>query len=82
MLKPYARKKGTAAVQRESGDAFDVICRLKKQANSEKFLRLFDEGDFSEYGYHSGEDLAFGTLIAFRAGTSPELIHTIFRTYE
>lgn len=79
MLKPYARKKGTAAVQRESGDAFDVICSLKKQANSEKFLRLFDEGDFSEYGSHSEADLALCTLIAFRAGPSPELIDTIFR---
>lgn len=79
MLKPYARKKGTAAVQRESGEAFDVICSLKKQANSEKFLRLFDEGDFSEYGSYSEADLALCTLIAFRAGPSPELIDTIFR---
>lgn len=58
---------------------FDIICRLRKQKNGEKFSKLFDEGDFSDYGSHSEADLALCSMIAFRVGDDPDAIDQIFR---
>ena len=58
---------------------FDVICKLRKQKNGEKFCKLFDEGDFSDYGSHSEADLALCSMIAFRVGDDPDAIDQIFR---
>lgn len=44
-----------------------VISAMRKQKNSEKFCKLFDEGDFSDYGSQSEADLALCTMIAFGA---------------
>jgi len=53
---------------------FDIICNLRKQKNGDKFRRLFDEGDISDYGTHSEADAALCSLIAFRTGDDVALI--------
>ncbi len=58
---------------------FDIICNLRKQKNGAKFIKLFDKGDYSDYGSASEADLALCTMLAFRAGNSPTLIDTLFR---
>ena len=58
---------------------FDIICKLRKQKNGEKFCKLFDEGDFSDYGSQSEADLALCSMIAFRVGDDPDAIGQIFR---
>ena len=56
-----------------------IITSLRRQKNSEKFCKLFDGGDFSDYSSHSEADLALCTMIAYRAGDRPELIDAAFR---
>ena len=58
---------------------FDIICNLRKQKNGEKFRKLFDYGDISDYGTHSEADAALCSLIAFRTGDDANLIDEIFR---
>jgi hypothetical protein len=58
---------------------FDLICNLRKQKNGEKFCKLFDKGDFSDYGSQSEADAALCALLAFRAGPDPEMIDAVFR---
>lgn len=58
---------------------FDLICNLRKQKNGDKFRKLFDDGDISDYGSHSEADAALCALIAFRTGDDPEMIDTLFR---
>lgn len=67
--------------KRDSGseEDFDLICSLRKQKNGEKFKKLFDLGDFSDYGSQSEADAALCALIAFRTGNDPERIDRIFR---
>ena len=45
---------------------FDLICNLRKQKNGDKFRKLFEEGDITDYGSHSEADAALCALIAFR----------------
>ena len=77
--------KGIATAPREprndnKDDAlFDIVCNLRKQKNGEKFKKLYDDGDFSDYGSQSEADLALCTMIAFRTGERPELIDAVFR---
>ena len=50
-------------------EALDVIASLRTQKNGEKFAKLFDEGDISEYDEDdSRADAALCSLIAFRTG--------------
>jgi P4 family phage/plasmid primase-like protien len=58
---------------------WDIICKLRKQKNGEKFCRLYDEGDFSDYGSHSEADCALCAMIAFRVGADNKAIDKIFR---
>jgi len=58
---------------------FDIACALRKQQNSEKFIRLYDKGDFSEYGSQSEADAALCSMIAFRTGNDPDAIDKVFR---
>lgn len=60
-------------------EIFDIVCNLRKQKNGEKFKKLYDEGNFSDYGSQSEADAALCALIAFRTGPDPEAIDTIFR---
>lgn len=60
-------------------EAFEIVSALRRQKNGAKFVRLYDEGDFSDYGSQSEADLALCSIIAFRAGNYPQLIDYIFR---
>ena len=60
-------------------ETFDIICNLRRQKNGAKFVKLFDKGDFSDYGSQSEADLALCTMLAFRTGNNPEMIDTLFR---
>lgn len=59
--------------------ATDIICELGKQANGEKFKRLFNVGDIGDYGSQSEADVALCALIAYRTGANYDLIDHIFR---
>lgn len=59
---------------------FDIVCNLRKQKNGEKFKRLYDEGDISDYGSQSEADAALCALIAFRTGPNFGDIDEIFRS--
>lgn len=37
----------------DDAETFDIICELRKQKNSAKFIKLFDDGDYSDYDSHS-----------------------------
>jgi len=77
------RKKPKAKYSaKRDGDraVFDIVCDLRKQKNGEKFIRLYDKGDFSEYGSQSEADAALCALIAFRTGADPEAIDEVFRS--
>ncbi len=58
---------------------FDIVCDLRKQKNGDKFIQLYDKGDFSEYGSQSEADAALCALIAFRTGADPDAIDEVFR---
>ena len=53
---------------------------LKTLNNGDKFIRLYDKGDFSEYGSQSEADAALCALIAFRTGADPDAIDEVFRS--
>ncbi len=58
---------------------FDIVCNLRKQKNGEKFSKLYDKGDFSDYGSQSEADAALCAMIAFRTGPDPPAIDELFR---
>ena len=68
-----AKRDGDSAV-------FDIVCDLRKQKNGDKFIRLYDKGNFSEYGSQSEADAALCALIAFRTGADPDAIDEVFRS--
>ena len=77
------RKKPKAKYSaKRDGDraVFDIVCDLRKQKNGDKFIRLYDKGDFSEYGSQSEADAALCALIAFRTGVDPDAIDEVFRS--
>lgn len=67
--------------KRDGGDkeVFDIVASLTKQKNGEKFRRLYNDGDYSEYGSQSEADCALCAMIAFRTGADPQMIDTVFR---
>ena len=75
------RQSRTNRSGRKSGKQADqIIAALKKQRNSEKFIKLFDRGDISDYNNDdSAADCALVSLIAFRTGDDPELIFEIIQ---
>lgn len=79
--KEMRRKPKVKYSAKRDGDreTFDIICDLRKQKNNQKFIALFDNGDFSSYGSQSEADCALCALIAFRVGPDPEAIDEIFR---
>lgn len=58
-------------------EVFDIVANLLKQKNGEKFRKLYNDGDFSDYGSRFEADCA---LIAFRTGAHPQIIDTVFRS--
>jgi len=77
MLK--SEKTNYSAKRDGDRETFDIICNLRKQKNGEKFKKLYDEGNFSDYGSQSEADAALCALIAFRTGPDPEAIDAVFR---
>jgi len=80
------KEKAKYSAERDGDRAdFDIVCNLRKQKNGDKFKRLYDNGDKSDYLNAHGEpddsraDCALCTLIAFRTGPDPEAIDRIFR---
>lgn len=76
------KPKEKYSAKRDGGDkaAFDIVASLLKQKNGEKFRKLYQDGDFSDYGSQSEADCALCAMIAFRTGADPEMIDTIFRS--
>lgn len=74
-----AEKKRYSESRDGDKETFDIISNLRKQKNGDKFRRLFDEGDISDYGTHSEADAALCSMIAFRTGDNAEMIDIIFR---
>lgn len=68
--------------RRDGGDkeVFDIVASLLKQKNGEKFRKLYDDGDYSEYGAQSEADCALCAMIVFRTGADPQMIDTVFRS--
>lgn len=60
-------------------DAFDIVASLRKQKNGAKFSKLYDDGDYSDFGSHSEADASLCSMIAFRTGPNPTAIDEIFR---
>ncbi|MBQ9662702.1 MAG: hypothetical protein IJV40_06080 [Oscillospiraceae bacterium] len=60
-------------------EALDIVQALRRQGNAEKFSRLYDQGDLSDYLSRSEADLALCSIIAFRTGNRPDLIDAVFR---
>lgn len=82
MRRATKAKRSTKASRANAGSSdgdFDIICNLRKQKNGEKFSKLFDSGDFSDYGSHSEADAALCSMIAFRTGPDPAAIDEVFR---
>ena len=79
--KNMRRKEKAKYSEKRDGDKadFDIVCSLRKQKNGDKFIKLYDEGDFSDYGSQSDADAALCALIAFRTGPDPDAIDTLFR---
>lgn len=61
-------------------EVFDIVASLLKQKNGEKFRKLYNDGDYSEYGSQSEADCALCAMIAFRTGANPQMIDTVFRS--
>ncbi len=81
--KDMRRKQKERYSEKRDGDdktLFDIVCNLRKQKNGEKFSRLYDNGDFSDYGSQSEADCALCAMIAFRTGPDPEMIDRVFRS--
>jgi putative DNA primase/helicase len=79
--KNMRRKEKTKYSAKRDGDRadFDIACNLRKQKNGDKFRKLYDQGDFSDYGSQSEADAALCAIIAFRTGPDPDAIDAVFR---
>lgn len=52
---------------------------LRMQKNADKFVKLYDRGDTSDYGSQSEADAALCAMIAFRTGNDPDAVDAVFR---
>ena len=74
-------KKVCYSEKRENDQGtFDIVCNLRKQKNGDKFIKLFDKGDITDYGSQSEADASLCSLIAFRTGADSTAIDNIFRS--
>ncbi|MGT2866533.1 phage/plasmid primase, P4 family [Streptococcus fryi] len=63
----------------EEVDTFDLICQMRKAKNGEKFKKLFDQGDYSDFGSQSEADLSLCSMMVFWTGDNPPLLDQLFR---
>ncbi len=80
--KNMRRKPKSSYSAKRDGDRalFDTVCNLRKQKNGEKFSKLYDDGDFGDYGSQSEADAALCAMIAFRTGPDPVAVDEVFRS--
>ncbi|MCD7831754.1 MAG: phage/plasmid primase, P4 family [Firmicutes bacterium] len=80
--KNMRRKPKNSYSAKRDGDRalFDTVCDLRKQKNGEKFSKLYDNGDFSDYSSQSEADAALCAMIAFRTGPDPAAVDEVFRS--
>jgi len=80
--KNMRRKPKSSYSAKRDGDRalFDTVCNLRKQKNGEKFSKLYDDGDFGDYGSQSEADAALCAMIAFRTGPDPAAVDEVFRS--
>ena len=84
VMKPETNPVDTSAFRNHLSKTCDkgtirFLNKLYGQKNGKKFQKLFEEGDFSDYGSQSEADLALCHMIAFRAGDDPDTVDRIFR---
>lgn len=77
ILDSYMRRPGMKSPLDAKADK--VIRELRSQKNAIKFSRIFDDGQWEEYGSQSEVDAAMCAIIAFRTGDDPQLIDAVFR---
>ena len=67
------KPKQKYSAKRDGGDkeVFDIVANLLKQKNGEKFRKLYNDGDFPDYGSQSEADCALCAMIAFCTGADP-----------
>lgn len=64
-----------------TGDDAELLDKARKARNGDKFRRLYDHGDISEYGGDdSAADLALCSMLAFYTGPEPQRIDSLFRS--
>ena len=77
-LEPFMKGPTALAYSKDPVAAAKVAAEFAKK-NGEKFKKLYDEGDFSDYGSQSEADAALCAIIAFRTGPDPDAIDAVFR---
>ena len=78
-MRKAEKKKYSPKRDGDDKGTFKYIAYLRSQKNGEKFCKLFDEGDISDYGSSSEADCALCALIAFRTGPDPAQIDAVYR---
>lgn len=80
--KNMRREQKVKYSEKRDGDKelFNIVASLLKQKNGEKFRKLYNAGDYSDYGSQSEADCALCAMIAFRTGPDPEMIDAVFRS--
>ena len=82
--KPEVRTLTTDEVPHDPGElgleAMETVQGLRRQGNAEKFCKLYDRGNFTDYQSQSEADLALCSMIAYRTGDRPDLIDAVFRS--
>lgn len=79
MLRKVLQRKMVPEIDGDDQELFDIICDCRRFKNGDKFSKLYDQGDISDYGSHSEADLALCGMLAFRIGNCPSLIDDAFR---
>ena len=77
MLRP--EKEPAKKLAKSHDPVFEVVGNLLRQSNADKFRKLYQDGDFSDYGSQSEADCALCAMIAFRTGPDPDMIDRVFR---
>ena len=72
------RAEPTRSAKAVSSSVGEIIERARIGKNGEKFRKLFDDGDASDYASGSEADLGLCSMIASYTGRNAQLIHEVF----
>lgn len=82
-LSRYMKRPGVKTEPKRKTDldekADRIIEQLRKQKNGDKFSKIFDDGQWEQYGSQSEVDATICAIIASRTGDDSQLIDTVFR---